>query len=931
MQRFCLVLLLLVACTVLPSGRCGTTIDVSAEVLRADVSRFGIGLAQHNYYDSAQMMKEVLFRNPGFEGMLFQSVVRLGPGGAADRVIEDQPFTQWPSGFWDGAGYDVIWSSATAKGRAGTVTHSLAPLRAGTPNDPSGSAQGTTYVFADSDAARIPAEGDYMVLRQTVLGGTGGGAASGSWSVATTGAGSVTSESADLPPAPLPPLPAGQQCARLAALAFGDQASVSGQFDTLTGFIRLNGFFRVAFKAKGVGGANRVMVTVRRGSLTPYVSKTIQLTNGWADYTEAFEAREPADVSGTMAVTFSPVSQSALLLDDVSLRQTDSSAGNPTEFRDAVVEALKGLRPGILRYVNWQDLGDSLDNSLAPMFARKRSGYSVYSTSENNLMPGLHEFLVLCEHIGAEPWYSIPSTFSTQEIANLMEYLGGSTSTTYGAYRAARGHSQPWTEVFTRIHLEFGNENWNNGAYRGAAITAAVPCGNRASEIFGVVKNSPYYASSRFRCILGAQPGNPVLSLQFHNASTLHDVLTLAPYMAGRVDSYANNEEMFGPLFAEPEWWSFNPSSTTGLMRQTLNLLSASSRPVPLSVYEVNLHTTQGAISQSALDSFTPSVGASLAVAGHMMTMLRELDCRDQVFFSLAGHRYTWSDASGRSSAIWGSVLDMGKTDRKRPHYYALSMLNDALSGDLLRTTQGGDNPTWSISNQNRVTYTGAHHVQSHAFRSGDRHALVIFNYHRTSALDVTFTGPHAPAGAVTLRRLTSTNITDSNETTEVVAPTTNQLSNFDPTQNLSLPPFSMTVLAWTQPPRQAWRYAHFGTVASAGNAADTADPDGDGWSTLLEYTFGTDPMSATSVPAAALTWHEQDGQRYLTLEATKSLAATDVTLAAEVSSDLVNWFAGAANTTVIEETTSLLRVRDNTPLGTGAPRRFIRLRATPQ
>ena len=150
------------------------------------------------------------------------------------------------------------------------------------------------------------------------------------------------------------------------------------------------------------------MVTVRRGSLAPYVSKTIQLTNGWADYTEAFEAHEPADVSGTMAVTFSPVSQSALLLDDVSLRQTDSSLGNPTEFRDAVVEALRGLKPGILRYVNWQDLGDSLDNSLAPMFTRKRSGYSVYSTTENNLMPGLHEFLTLSAHLGAEPWYSMP-------------------------------------------------------------------------------------------------------------------------------------------------------------------------------------------------------------------------------------------------------------------------------------------------------------------------------------------------------------------------------------------------------------------------------------------------------------------------------------------------------------------------------------------
>lgn len=932
----------------LASGACAasvlasTVIDVSDEVIRPGVGRFGVALAQHNYYDSAQMMKELLFRNPGFEGMLFQSVVRLGPGGQADRVIEDQPFTQWPSGFWDGAGYEVIWSSAGAKGRAGAVAHSLAPLRAGLPNDPAGSAQGTTYVLADADGARTPAEGDYVALRKVFEGGGGAGGAAGSWSVSTAGAGSVATETVDLPPAPpgaSPLLPRGKQCARLTALAVGDQASVAGFFDTLGGFIRLNGSHRLAFKAKGAGGANRLQVIVRRGALDPYVSKMIQLTSDWADYSEPLEPREGAEVSGAVSVTFAPVGQSAVLLDDVSLRQTDGDPSNPTEFRDAVVAALRGLRPGILRYVNWQDLGDSLDNVLAPVFARRRSGYSTFGTSENNLMPGLHEFLVLCEHVGAEPWYNIPASFTTTEVANLMEYLGGSDATPYGAIRAARGHPRPWTEVFGRIHLEFGNENWNNGAYRGAAITATAACGARASEVFAVVKGSPHYAASRFRCILGAHTGNTLLALQLHNASALHDEITLGPYMAARVDSYSTVEELFGPLFAEPEWWSFNPSGTSGLMRQTLNLLNASSRPVPISVYEVNLHTTQGAIDQPALDAFAPSVGAAIAVAGHMLTMLRELDARDQVFFSLAGHRYTWPDGSGKSTPIWGSVLDMGKTDRKRPHYHALRMLNDALAGDMLRTAQGGENPTWSVANLNRVSYAGAHFIQSHAFHAGAAHALVLFNYDRSAARDVTFTGPHAPAGAVTLRRLTSGNITDGNENAEVVAPVTLDIADLDPAQPLTLPPYSMTLLSWTQTPRQAWRHARFGTVANSGAAADGADPDGDGAPNLLEYALGTSPVDRASHPAPSVAASEAPGGavglRYLTLEIAKdsgAATATDVALVPEVSSDLGQWLSGPAHTTTLRDDAVMLRVRDNQPLDDGAAsRRFLRLRAEPR
>jgi len=895
-------------------SRADTVIHVDDTVIQPGVQRFGIGLAQHNYYDSNQMMKELLFRNPGFEGLLYQSVVRLGQGGTASSAIEDQAFTQWPSGFWAGASYEIIWSSGNTKGRSGTITTSLAPNRANPPNDPSGSSFGTTYLFADSDAARIPLEGDYMVLRKTDVGGTGGGAAFSSWSVSTGGGGTVTSETSDLPPGT-----AGQQCARVDAAASGQQAGVTGAFDTLTGFIRLNGQFRVAFKAKGVGGANRAFVTVRRGSLTAYLSQTVQLTSDWADYSLPFSVSEAISTSGTISVGLSATGQSAILIDDVSLRQTDGSATNPTEFRDDVVSTLEGLRPGILRYVNWQQVGDSLANALSPLFGRKRTGYSVYATSENNMMPGLHEYLVLCEHLGANPWYSMPAPFSPQEAANLMEYLGGSTSTPFGALRAARGHPAPWTGVFSRIHLEFGNENWNNGAYRGAAITQPVPCGQRASEVFSAIKASPHYNAAQVQCILGGQNGNAGLNSALHNASPQHDVFTLAPYMAYRVDNFATNEDLFGPLFAEPEWWSFNPSTTSGLMRYTHDFLQGSSRPVPVNVYEVNLHTTTGSISQGALDSFTPSVGAAIAVADHMLVMLKELNCREQVFFSLAGHSYSIGD--GRTARLWGSVLDMGKTNRKRPHYHAMQMVNDVLAGDLVTTTHSGDNPTWNINNMNRVTFTNAHHLQSFAFKNGTQRGLVVFNLHRTNALDVRFSGPNAPADSLTLRRLTSANITDNNETSDVVAPTSQTLTSFDPAQPLSLPPYSMTLLHWTPPARQAWRYQYFGTVAGTSNAADDADPDGDGLTNLLEYALGTLPTQASPTP-----WATTTTSSYLGLSIAKNATASGITWSAESSDDLINWHPEQTVTLIDNDTT--FSVRDSVPVGSAA-KRFLRLRLT--
>ena len=51
----------------------------------------------------------------------------------------------------------------------------------------------------------------------------------------------------------------------------------------------------------------------------------------------------------------------------------------------------------------------------------------------------------------------------------------------------------------------------------------------------------------------------------------------------------------------------------------------------------------------------------------------------------------------------------------------------------------------------------------------------------------------------------------------------------------------------------QNWRIANFGSSENSGNAADGADPDGDGFSNIEEYSAGTNPLSATSFPAPAV------------------------------------------------------------------------------
>lgn len=133
----------------------------------------------------------------------------------------------------------------------------------------------------------------------------------------------------------------------------------------------------------------------------------------------------------------------------------------------------------------------------------------------------------------------------------------------------------------------------------------------------------------------------------------------------------------------------------------------------------------------------------------------------------------------------------------------------------------------------------------------------------------------------------------------------------------------TITDIAAGAPPIAAWHLAKFGSAANdEAVRGDNADPDEDGTVNLLEYVLDLEPLipSAGGVPIA-----DASGI-YLTLEVPKNPDATDVSLSVQVNDDITNaagW--NSAGTTVLQDTPTLLEVRDNIPIG-GTPQRFIRL-----
>jgi hypothetical protein len=806
-----------------------TNFEIGTTVQRSQVKHLGVNLSGDNYYDSGQMFRNLIFGNPGFEGETYQTIMQC-VAVTATSCTDSDIYNIWPANFLQGATFQVI--SGTAIGVTGTITSSTAA-----------SQSGNTGVIFNFAATSTPlAVNNWLIVQMTVPGNAQAG-----WWPTTAGGATLSTDTTDI--APDSP---GKQALEINASGSGQTAVIDSYFDSTTGrsFVQLNGTYTLAFKAKGLSGNNQLNVSVIRQMASQnetLFNQTVTLTGQWQDYTYSFNAAEDGTYIGTVAVSFS-VAGASMYLDDASLTEA-AAPGNPTAYRNAVVNTLKSLQPGVLRYMALSDYGTSLDNVIAVPFARQRAAWSPATTEQDEVPMGLEEFLVLCQTVGAEPWYTMPGGISPTDMQNLIQFLAGDASTPYGAKRAALGQTVPWTSVFPVIHLELGNEMWNT-IYYGEGISDPVVYGNRAATIFAAARSSASFNASNFDLIMGSWATQPTWTQQELASSSGYDSVDAAPYLFNSLNDYSSNEASFGSMFAQPEEVDSNAS---GYMAQQAQAASGGSTPANLAVYEVNLSTTSGSASQSVVNQVVGGLGAGIAVADHMLLMIRDVGITTQNMFALSEYQNAFSNSQNANETmpLWGSVIDMGgETNLKRPQYLAEQLANSAILPTMLTTTVSGANPTWNqpLSTNDSIQLAAAHYLQSFAFTDGTHYSVVVFNLSRSGALPVTFSGTNAPTGNVLISQLTSANPTDNNEgltnsTPVVNAPTQTTVANFNPATSYSLPPYSMTVFLW---PSEALP-ASTTTLQASPTFANTGQ--------TVTLTAAVSSQSSTNIPTGPVTF----------------------------------------------------------------------------
>jgi alpha-L-arabinofuranosidase len=228
--------------------------------------------------------------------------------------------------------------------------------------------------------------------------------------------------------------------------------------------------YTLSLYARGNAGfSGPLSVSLEGSNGTVYAKGELKaLTPEWKRHTVALKA-SATDPKARLVI--SAEKPGTFWLDVVSLFPEKTWKGHG--FRPDLFEMLLALKPAFVRFPGgcWVE-GDTMKEAYRWKqtigdIAERRTQNNIWGYKATHGI-GYHEYLQLCEDLGAAPMFCINVGMShrenvpmdqmqeyVQDALDAVEYANGPADSTWGAVRAKAGHPAP----FNMKYLEIGNEN----------------------------------------------------------------------------------------------------------------------------------------------------------------------------------------------------------------------------------------------------------------------------------------------------------------------------------------------------------------------------------------------------------------------------------------------------------------------------------------
>lgn len=533
-------------------------------------------------------------------------------------------------------------------------------------------------------------------------------------------------------------------------------------------------------RGKGLGDGGRVTFSFGHGY--PDLRTTWVVGDSWKRYEHEFVAPDRPLDKWHFGQKLEFTAPGTLWMDNARIARVDSPAEadklytpNRTVLDELLASQPAQGRKGTHRI--WFLNRDATMDSILSWYPNSRVSPDWYTGVSATLDMALPAALMFTEATGdsadtrMRPYLVLQHILhSEQDWRNLIEYLAApydpakdSPRAKPYAYRRTqhRGDTRPWTDVFSQIRIEFGNETWHNGVFSdwlGFSLFGNVTQGGKEYGLFTKylveeIKRSPYWKSQGLDGKLGFVLG------AFYNGDLDWE---------GKVVGYGEEAIRENPHVADlghanyvgPKWETGEAAQTTftddGVQATLLSWVQCMEPQVQgwarareaLAKQGVNYdlvayeggpsgYTLPGQGSPEVVE-VNEKYGKSLAMA------VAALDS----WLGSYGYGYTDQTFLGYGQGqYWNSHTDLARGFRPTPGWLALTLRNRIGRGDLVRV-DASDVPAVT---RGKDTYPG---VAVYAMREGKRWTVFVLSRRLKDATPVTLSLPFARAGKVTEHRL---------------------------------------------------------------------------------------------------------------------------------------------------------------------------------
>ncbi len=570
----------------------------------------------------------------------------------------------------------------------------------------------------------------------------------------------------------------------------------------------INGTWTFEFRARCESGTPQVEVEMIRYGATNF----ILVDTNWLHYSFQLDISGETDLEKSATGRIN-VDGGVLRVDNVAMWHAGDT--NDTSFIDNFLHGMKKLNPGSLRQVDMG--GSSIENWIYPSEQQYGGTFAMYISTpgpyEGSALrknkTGLHDMLELGEAVGCDTWLCIPGTVRPSEMTGFMEYLGGPTNTPMGQLRAALGHPEPWTTSFSnagnRILVEMGNEAWNTAwSYLGGGFNGP----DFWSNCFATAKSSPCY-SDTIQMVAGGRNGATTTDTILGDHPNA-DLYAIAPYMLHDVTT---NIWIFGEDDFESQFEFFMAYPLYEIRDETAfqaTVDRAEEAGVEVCTYEYNYHMKDiegfSAVETTnvgrQLNIFLDSVCHGLSICNTMLMMQRDYGIRTQNSHKMGGLDHNPANTSG---SLWEQVYTLRPDmERVKPSFYAQTMANKALFGDMLETEHSVNEPMLAAAGafeKDGIVVTNSYPtLYSYSIRNGTTNALILFNYDltQTQTVEVLF-NEYVKDDQADVWKLETSSYTNNNRwgTDPTTVPVVESNITFSSGAAIDLQPASMRVYLW--------------------------------------------------------------------------------------------------------------------------------------